>query len=350
MAGNRDYQTVTKHAYFQLRAAIAVIGLIFAGFAQAPALRAAGDDPANPVPLKAYAFRVNTDGLILDTNGAPVAASNVFVYLKSLKIPNIPIVCLWIDGPDAAKHLAPTIQGFGGSFTKIIVKQWDAADKTGLIDLPAPTKQATQAAISAAYPGRAYPKASVGGPAVERPGELRPGAVPAKVHYQYADNATVEEAAQRLARHFLDADDASKPVWAANVVVQSGAWSLFDGDSRLGKSDAIHFTAKIPALTKALELPQVLLRNSGEISELDSDLRRTVAAEGGATVRALQSDELKTWWQYIPYDITEPVFVLETRNGGHRFVVGMNLDGIAMIDELNGLPSLSKEPLGLGSN
>jgi hypothetical protein len=273
----------------------------------------------------------------------------VSVYLKDLNIPNITNVCLWINGPNSIKHMVPTIQAFGGTFTKVIVKQWEAADKTGLIDLPAPSKEAVQAAITAAYPGRAYPKSNTGGPVAQRSAEMRPGEIPAKVRYQYADNASVEEAAGKVSRHFLNADEAGKPIWAPNVIVQSGAWSLFKGDSLLGNYDAVRYTARVPTLSKAVDLPQILLRNSEDIGELDTDVRKTVAADGGATVRALKSDELKMLWQYIPYDITEPIFVLETRNGGHRFVIGMNLDGIAMVDELISIPTLSQTTAGIGS-
>ena len=323
---------------------MAALGLACGGLAPTRILKAADDIPAASTKLNAYAFRVNSDGLVLDADGAPIAVPNVSVYLKDLNILNVTVACLWIDGPDSVKNMTPTVQAFGGTFTKIIVKKWEAGDKTGLIALPAPNKRALQAAITAAYPGRAYPKSSVGGPVEQRPAELRPGPLPPKVRYQFADNAAVENAAGRLVRHFLDSKDAAKPIWAADVIVQSGAWSLFGADADLGKKDAIHYSAKIPTLSATMDLPQVLLRKSDEIGELDSSLRRIIATEGGAKVRALRSEEEKTWWQYIPYDITEPVFVVETRNGCHRFVIGMNADGIAMVDELTGLPSLSPSP------
>jgi hypothetical protein len=89
-------------------------------------------------PMQAYAFHVNVDGLILDQGGVPVAVADVPSYLKNLDIPKITVVALWIDGPESAKNLGPTIKAFGGSFTKIIVKQWAPSDKTGLFELPPP--------------------------------------------------------------------------------------------------------------------------------------------------------------------------------------------------------------------
>jgi len=52
--------------------------------------------------------------LLLNKAGKPVAVADVPAYLKSLQIPTITVVALWIDGPDAAKKLGPTIQAFGG--------------------------------------------------------------------------------------------------------------------------------------------------------------------------------------------------------------------------------------------
>jgi hypothetical protein len=78
--------------------------------------------------------------LLLNKAGKPVAVADVPAYLKSLQIPTITVVALWIDGPDAAKKLGPTIQAFGGSFTKIIVKQWAPSDRTGLLESPNPAE------------------------------------------------------------------------------------------------------------------------------------------------------------------------------------------------------------------
>lgn len=101
---------------------------------------ASSEPPTGPAPTQVYAFHVNADGLLLNKAGKPVAVADVPAYLKSLQIPTITVVALWIDGPDAAKKLGPTIQAFGGSFTKIIVKQWAPSDRTGLLEFPNPAE------------------------------------------------------------------------------------------------------------------------------------------------------------------------------------------------------------------
>lgn len=288
-----------------------------------------------PVAAQAYAFRVSADGLLLDQKGAPVAVADVPAYLKGLKISHLTTVALWIDGPDAAKKLVPTIQAFGGSFTKIIVKIWQPGDKTGLIDLPAPSKESVKASIDAAYPGRVFPVSYSAEALALRPAELVPEPNPGRVHYKFAGAAVVEEAAKEITRHFIAGERDERSIWAGAVAVQSGAWRLFGSDDLLGKTLAIRYSASVATASGSLELKQVLLRDPGEIRELDSRVTAMVAADGGGRVRALRADEMRTWWQFISYDITEPIFVLETANSSHRFIIGVNQDGIGMIDELN---------------
>jgi hypothetical protein len=283
----------------------------------------------------AYAFRVNADGLLLDQKGVGVAVADVPAYLKGLKISNITVTCLWIDGPDAAKKLAPTIQAFGGSFTKIIVKIWQPGDKTGLIEIPAPSKESIKASIDAAYPGRSFPVSYSAQALAGRPAELVPEPYPARVHYKFANAAVVEEAAQQLTRHFITGASQDGSVWAGAVAVQSGAWKLFGSDEGLGKKFALRYSARLATPSGTIDLRQILLRDPGEIRELDARVTAMIAADGGGSVRALRADEMRTWWPFISYDITEPIFVLETANRSHRFIIGVNQDGIGMVDELN---------------
>jgi hypothetical protein len=309
-------------------------------FALNPSLVASSDAPIAPASTQAYAFRVNADGLLLDRNGAPVAVADVPAYMKGLKIPNITIVELWIDGPGAAKNLGPTIQAFGGSFAKIIVKQWEPSDKTGLVDLPAPSRESVRESISAAYPGRSYPSSNREQSLAQRPGDLVPERIPSMVRYRYADGAIVEKAAAQIGDHFIMALKDANPKWAGAVAVQAGAWKLFGSDDRLGKNLATRYSARVPTPSGPLDFKQIVLRDPGEIRELDSKVCEIIAADGGGRVRAMRTDEMRTWWQFISYDITEPIFVLETANLRHRFIFGVNQEGIGMIDELNVLDIL----------
>ncbi|MBX3738262.1 MAG: hypothetical protein KF715_16325 [Candidatus Didemnitutus sp.] len=50
-------------------------------------------------------------------------------------------------------------------------------------------------------------------------------------------------------------------------------------------------------------------------------MRQIIADDGGGKIRALRADEMTRWWTFIAFDIAEPVFVLETANGRHRFIL-----------------------------
>lgn len=269
-----------------------------------------------------------------------MAVADVPKYLKGLGISKITTIALWIDGPEAAKKLGPIIQAFGGSFATVTVKQWEPSEKTGLIDLPTQSKEAVKASISAAYPGRSYPPANQARSLAQRPGDLVPEAIPSMVRYKFADSAIVEKAAGQIRRHFIMDLEGADSNWAGTVAVQAGAWKLFESDGRLGRNLATRYNARVPTPSGALDLRQIVLRNPDEIRELDSKVRELIASDGGGSVRALSSSEMRTWWQFVSYDITEPIFVLETTNLHHRFVIGVNQDGIGMIDELNVLSIL----------
>lgn len=45
-------------------------------------------------------------------------------------------------------------------------------------------------------------------------------------------------------------------------------------------------------------------------------------------------------WTFIGFDIEEPIYVVETKARGYRFVVGFLRDKVLIVDDLNGLPPL----------
>jgi hypothetical protein len=297
---------------------------------------------AGPIPVassrsvEAYAFRVNSRGWLLDESGRPVAPPDVAACLKRLNV-STTTIALWIENAEAIKLLEPTIEAFEGKFSSIIVKFWQPGDQTGLISLPSSSTPPSRPATMALYPGRSYPVSAEARLLSERPGPLQPGQPPPVVRYRYAGNAVVEKAAALVTGHFLGPVGRGADDWASTVLVQCGAWKCVRSDEVFGPNFANQSVVKVPGPGGLLEIQQAILNDRRQIEALDTKLRRMIAADGGGQVRALRTDEMKMWWQVIFYDILEPLYVVETANSNHRFIIGVNQDGIGMVDELNAL-------------
>jgi hypothetical protein len=293
--------------------------------------------------FRAYAFRVNTHGLLLDENGVPIPVADVRARLSQLDRTGVSAIALWVEG-DAVQNLVPTIHAFEGLFTNIIVKVWEPTDRTGLIELP------LTAEMIAARAKEARGAPTAGDFAARRP-ELRPEAPPPGVRYTPAANDVVGKAADALTARFLS--DPPRPdavTWSRSVWVMSGAWKLFQSSPGLGRNRFQPQTRRIVFPAGTVELKEVTLRDAREIRALDAELQNLIAADGGGQVRVLNRAEMEVWPQCHPFEMAEPLFVLETAGKRHRFVFGLMPEGIGMIDELNGLPLVTVQPASAASH
>jgi hypothetical protein len=172
---------------------------------------------------------------------------------------------------------------------------------------------------------------------VDRKPELVPQAIPVRVRYVFAPNATVNTAAEILRKGIENADAS---LFADSIMLQPGGYKLFKGSCNLGESkiktiDPTNITKS--GIDGGLQMGFV--RNKAQILAMSIQISKLLKEDGGFDVRALQSEEMGKWWIFIGFDIEEPVFVLASRNGKYKFVVELNLKNqIAIMDELNALP------------
>lgn len=173
-----------------------------------------------------------------------------------------------------------------------------------------------------------------------RPVELVPGALPARVRYCVADDATVVRLAGRLKAALESADPT---IYGDTVIVHPGAWIYIRNDLHLDAQDAImlHMVdpASIPnAIAQGGGRPGRFFRTKHAMALLAPEVSRLLHDDGGFKVRALQTAEMTKWWKYIGFDIEEPVYVVESAGRQYRFVFGFSHDRVLILDELNGLP------------
>ncbi|MDP0499766.1 MAG: hypothetical protein Q7P63_06655 [Verrucomicrobiota bacterium JB022] len=174
-------------------------------------------------------------------------------------------------------------------------------------------------------------------PAMEgRSPDLRPGAIPARVRYVVADDAVVNEAAQRL-RSAIENRDPS--VVGDIVFVNPGAWSALQ-DHGAEKSEGLAvMEIRDPGNPSAKGREGVLVQGAEQAQAIAEAFFNTATAGGNFAITAFSTQQMTRWWPYTSFDIEEPTFVVTTEDGRYELVVGFSSKGqIVVLDELNALP------------
>ncbi len=172
-----------------------------------------------------------------------------------------------------------------------------------------------------------------------RPVELRPGKLPPQVRYRPVDDAIVVRGASLIDQLLLavPAKD-PQPLLGDVVMLNPGAWKYLADESALKRAKPL--VASLSVGHRTVHLEGRFLQRPEEMATAVENVRKLIAADGGATIRALESKEMAQWWAFISLDIEEPVYVVETKRHSYRFIVGLLHDQLFLLDELNGLPPL----------
>jgi hypothetical protein len=90
-----------------------------------------------------------------------------------------------------------------------------------------------------------------------------------------------------------------------------------------------------------------LFQNKAEIREFWKALCKTVGRDEKFRIRRPTKLELELYWAMIPYDIEEPIFVVESDR--HSFLIDFagGKDRMFWIDDLRGATFLPSEEVGV---
>jgi hypothetical protein len=168
----------------------------------------------------------------------------------------------------------------------------------------------------------------IGEKPTSRPADLCPGDIPSRVRYKSSDDRTVIAAADRL-KEALNGSESL--IFESSVLVFPGAWSNFRLTGSVGLKDAKPMTHLGNDGSSAAGM---YLSNLGELLSLQKYWIQSIKKP--AVVRAMTTQELRKWWIYIPFDIEEPIFIVEDADGARKYVVSFGKTGkIGLLDELN---------------
>lgn len=284
---------------------------------------------------KVYEFTVKPDGELFGPDGAVIPAGKLAEYLARAKLDRGAYYVLWLGheaAADGARDAIRVMSAYGA---------WQFAVRRNetLTFADSGTRNPQNTALIV---GKPNPKALAEGDEVPdttaRPEALRPGRIIGRVRYQFASDAEVTRDAAKAGALFTGAGALPADGFDGVMLVLPGAWS------RLRDVPALSSTKKVVTSLvqrgRTLELEGRRIATTAEFEACMLRLRELIAGDGGATVRALRSDEMVAWWPFIGFDIEEPTFVVESRRTHYRFIAAFLRGKLLILDDLNGLPVL----------
>ena len=162
--------------------------------------------------------------------------------------------------------------------------------------------------------------------------------IPPDVHYKFIDDKVDAEMRASLAAKFQQGEAEAVELFKLPCILAPGYWKSIAG------SDCVQH--RIPSTFSVPDAKTgVKVKLEGATTKDAEDWRRIAqrfAADVGKSpvIRRLTTDEVRLMWTVVPFDIEEPVYVLE--NGPHRFViilmkdVGANTSCVWWVDDLAG--------------
>ncbi len=145
--------------------------------------------------------------------------------------------------------------------------------------------------------------------------------IPEGVRYKKASDKTNDEAKQilnKLFSHEATDQDVLSLVENKALVCGPGLWRDIKGDSAMSKIETGIVSFEVPVLDGAGKITRIDKYEGKLFQSADEVLLFWKAFSNkndltGFRIRKLNPVELKIFWAMIPFDITEPLFILESK-------------------------------------
>jgi hypothetical protein len=138
--------------------------------------------------------------------------------------------------------------------------------------------------------------------------------IPAGVVYKTATAEANRAAIEKLMAAFLSPDGAvaSEDLCGQTLICGPGLWASFKDDTELQKIETGVTSFRVPTGDQVQVLAGKLLQTEAEVATFWQAFARRFRPEPGAIIRRPTAEEISLYWAMIPYDITEPIFVIES--------------------------------------
>jgi len=155
--------------------------------------------------------------------------------------------------------------------------------------------------------------------------------VPKEIVYIPVDDATNARFRKRLETVFAPDYSGNDLIFGETIICGPFLWKAILRAKAMDADTGIPVKMVIPQGEKVIELQARGIKPRAAIDTFERYLRALLAEDGGFTVRKLNPDEMSIYWAMIPYDIEEPVFILESRN--HLIIMDFAEDTILHVDD-----------------
>lgn len=163
------------------------------------------------------------------------------------------------------------------------------------------------------------------------PGQANEFRVPKGIVYKPADDATNARFRKRLETVFAPDYSGNDLIFDETVVCGPFLWKDLLKAQVMDPDTGFPVIMVVPQGKEAIELKARGIKPRAAIDTLETYIRTLLAEDGGFTVRKLNPNEMSIYWSMIPYDIEEPVFILDSRN--HTMLVDFAGYSILHVDD-----------------
>jgi hypothetical protein len=136
--------------------------------------------------------------------------------------------------------------------------------------------------------------------------------IPKGVVYNYCENSIIEEAKKLIKENLTNENDYS--LLQANLIVGPTLWKTFKNVESLQEvgTDAVFHIDD-------LEVSGKMCQDLNDTKKMWNELKKEISAN--FKIRKANQDELAYYWATIPFDIDEPLLIVETEN--HNYILNI---------------------------
>jgi hypothetical protein len=139
--------------------------------------------------------------------------------------------------------------------------------------------------------------------------------IPTDIIYKKAGSEMNREAIDKLSGFFLDTDQTSYPdnLFSDTLFCGPGLWRTIKDDDEMRRITTGVTQLKVPAQGGVQTLEGKTFQSKEEVESFKRAFMRHYKFDSQTVIRRPTVRELRTYWAMIPYDIEEPIFIVESK-------------------------------------
>jgi|GEM_PF-5348093 len=159
--------------------------------------------------------------------------------------------------------------------------------------------------------------------------------IPEGINYVFLTEDEVLEAAEKLMDYIQDEDENNISIFYESLICAPFLWNMLKKDTYFMNAEGVIVRIPVSVLNDIVVFKGMTFKEKETIKKFSIYLKQTIKKDQGFVIRLLEEEELKIYNAMTPYNINEPVFIIETKS--HKFLVDFIGDEIFYLDDLKGI-------------